>query len=383
VARRVAHDYGNIFTGILGFAELSLGHPSPSSALVQSYLQEVYRSAQNGAGLTHQLRLFSRRRFLHPNPSSLPAALHEVQARLPDEVDLTDRLQANLPDDLPPLAMDAEHVRHVLGALLDNALEATAREGAVTVSAEAASVGPEECGEYFGDPRPGPHVFVEVADTGPGLSPEARQRVLVEPFYTSKPRHRGLGLAVAYGVLHAHKGGLRLLPGREGGVRAQVLIPVAVPASVPAETAATTAVSPTSGGEKVLVVDDDPLVLNFVRATLEQAGYRVQAVTNATEALTSYAAAAPEPFRLVLSDVLMPRVTGVDLARSLLQRDANVKLLFMSGQPAHELVPHDTVARQFELLAKPFRPEGLLRAVRSALDRPAPWTSSAPAGTAG
>jgi signal transduction histidine kinase/ActR/RegA family two-component response regulator len=380
VARRLAHDYGNVFTGILGFTELGLAHPSPGGALVQSYLHEVHRSAQNGARLTHQLRLFSRRQFHNPSPGALAAALEESCARLAGPPDQAGRLYTDLPADLPPLAMDTEHTRHVLDALLDNDLEA-AGQGTVTVSARAVPVGPEECVDYLGDVHPGPHVAIEVHDTGPGLSAEARQRVLVEPFYTGKARHRGMGLAIAYGVLAAHHGGLRLLPGPDGGVLARALVPVAVPAAPPAAAATTATAGP--GGEKVLVVDDDPLILNLIRATLEGAGYRVQAVTSAEEALTSYSAAQPEPFRLVLSDVLMPRVTGVDLARLLLKHDANVKLLFMSGQGPHEAAGQDLFGERFGLLPKPFRPESLLRAVRSALDRPAPWKSSGRPGAGG
>lgn len=369
VARRLAHDYGNIFTGVLGFTELSMGHPSPSSALVQSYLSEVYRSAQTGARLTHQLRLFSRRQFLNPAPSSFPAALEELSRRLAGDPGLASRVRLDVPANLPLLAMDTEHVRHWFEHLLDNALEATTSKGTVTVSARAVSLAPDDCTAYWGELRPGPHVAINISDTGPGLSIEARQRVLVEPFYTSKPRHRGLGLAVAYGVLRAHHGGLRLVPGDSSGLVVQVLVPAAATTPLAADTQVM-AVSP-SGGEKVLVVDDDPLVLQFVRTTLERAGYRVQAVTNAEEALTSYAAAQPEPFRLVLSDILMPQVTGVDLARSLHQRDANVRVLFMSGHPSQELVRQGFAGQHFELLAKPFPPEGLLRAVRSAIERPA------------
>ncbi len=127
----------------------------------------------------------------------------------------------------------------------------------------------------------------------------------------------------------------------------------------------------------MLVVDDDPLVLSFVRATLEQAGYRVNAVSTAEEALRSYTAARIEPFQLVVSDVLMPQVSGVDLARQLLQRDANVRLLFMSGQVSRDLGQHDLAGR-FDLLPKPFHPEGLLRAVRTAIEPRTAWKPGAP-----
>jgi two-component system cell cycle sensor histidine kinase/response regulator CckA len=119
----------------------------------------------------------------------------------------------------------------------------------------------------------------------------------------------------------------------------------------------------------VLVVDDDPMILKFCSATLEQAGYRVHTATNASEAFDSYLAAGPEPFRLVVSDVVMPRMTGVELARRLRNQDAGVGVLFMSGQVIPNLPKEQLVGGPCDFLPKPFRPEGLLNAVRAALDR--------------
>jgi DNA-binding NtrC family response regulator len=155
---------------------------------------------------------------------------------------------------------------------------------------------------------------------------------------------------------------------------ARLLLPVAdVPVS-----AVVPAVAPAPGSaaphEKVLVVDDDPMILQFVSTTLEQAGYRVTAVTSADEALSSYVAAGSDPFCLVLSDVVMPRANGVDLARRLLTHNADARILFMSGQVSPDFARADFADRDFDLVSKPFRPEGLLRAVRGALDRDRPMS---------
>jgi signal transduction histidine kinase/ActR/RegA family two-component response regulator len=381
VARRIAHDYGNVFTGILGFTELSLGHPAPNATLVHSYMSEVYRTAQNGARLTHQLRLFSRRQSVNTHPCSLAAALQEEVTRLAVPPHGSERLHLDLSPGLPPLAIDTEHLRHALGALLDNACDATNGHGPVHVRARSADLAGPDCADYFGDLRPGAHVVIEISDHGPGMNAEVRQRVLAEPFFTTKPRHRGLGLAVAYGILHAHRGGLRLQNGTDQGVIATVAVPAAGPANPAAQfTQDQLATGPPSaavGGQKVLVVDDDPLVLQMVRATLERAGYRVQAVTCAEEALAAFAAGHADPFALVLSDVVMPEVNGVELARRLISRDTAVRLVFMSGHSPPELAHPDLAGRQIEVLAKPFRPEKLLRAVHAALGA-TPEASRAP-----
>jgi CheY-like chemotaxis protein len=117
-----------------------------------------------------------------------------------------------------------------------------------------------------------------------------------------------------------------------------------------------------------LVVDDDPMVLRLVTTTLEGEGYRVQTAHSGAEALRRYTSPGGDPFRLVLSDVVMPVMNGVDLARRLVQHDAAVNLLFMSGHVSADFAPENWGGASFPLLRKPFRPEGLLRAVRSALD---------------
>jgi signal transduction histidine kinase/ActR/RegA family two-component response regulator len=371
VTRRLAHDFGNVLTGILGFTELALAQQIPSSTPLHSHLQEVHRAAQGGAQFINQLRLFSRRQAGSSRPSTLAPILAEEEARSRSACEAGLQLQILAPDDLPPVNMASEHLRMILGALLDNGREAVAGSGTVIVSARVVELSASDCLELYGSARPGTHVEVCVADTGGGLSPDVQRRLFSEPFITTRPRRRGFGLSVAYGLLHAQHGGIRLYQG-ERGVVARFVVPVAPTRVVPSHLLGQEAGTSLNGkpGERVLVVDDDPLILRLVSTTLEQAGYRVEAVSNAEDALQSYFSHPGDPFRLVLSDVLMPRVNGVDLARRLLKRDANARVMFMSGQVSHDFTQAEFIQSPFELLTKPFHPEGLLRAVRSALDCP-------------
>ncbi|HXG12200.1 MAG TPA: response regulator [Gemmataceae bacterium] len=363
VARRLAHDFGNILTGILGFSELALKH-APASSPLHRFVQETHRAAQEGAELTHQLQMFSCRRATRTRPARLSAAAEAEAVRLRPLLSPDVQLQVSVPADLPLLAIAEELLRTVLGQLLDNAREALTGPGMIGLSARPALVSKVECSGLLGSAEPGPCVEVCVSDTGTGLSPEARRHLFAQPFYSSKPRHRGLGLAMVYGILHAHGGGFRLESPPAGGTVARLYLPLAVglaPTPLPAP--------PPGGGAKVLVVDDDPAVLRLVGATLASAGYQVQTVSCPVQALDSYTAAAREPFQLVLSDVRMPRMNGFDLARQLLRHDANANVLFMSGHAAPELTQASDIVRRFELLPKPFQAEALLRAVRTALDR--------------
>jgi signal transduction histidine kinase/ActR/RegA family two-component response regulator len=378
VARRLAHDYGNVLTAILGFSELSLG-PGASSSQLRGYLTEILSSARTGAALTDRVRLFARRSPCPAASCRLAAALIEEEARLRPFLGAV-ALRVDVPPDLPNVGIQQEALRNVLGALLDNAREALSGSGTIAVAARTVRLTAADCLDAYGDLRPGEHVEIRIADNGPGLSPEAARKLFVEPFFTDKPRGRGYGLVVAYGVLRARRGGLLLRPGDEGGVTALVFLPVAaVPTAEPAPSSLTQKASGPVQGERVLVVDDDPMILQLVCTTLQQAGYRVAAARSADEAFACYAGAAPEPFQLVLSDVIMPRASGVELARRLLGRDAEVRLLFMSGQASPDFARQDSVAGRFDLLSKPFQPEGLLRAVRRALDRTSPRRSAIPA----
>jgi signal transduction histidine kinase/CheY-like chemotaxis protein len=374
-AARLAHDYGNVLTGILGFSELSLAQRAAADGALNRYLRELHQAAQTGAQLTHQLRLFSRRQAGPARPCEVAPVVAAEAARL-GQVGDRPFVQAALPDDLPRALIDADGLRAVLAALLDNAREATAGAGVAAVTARAAELTADDCLDAYGDLRPGPHLCLSVADAGTGLGPDVRRRLFAEPFFSTKPRRGGFGLATAYGVLRAYRGGLRLRPGPSGGAVAEVFVPAAAPAPPPAP-------APAAGGDRVLVVDDDPMILQFVCTTLAHAGYRVHAAPAAEDALTAYAAAGADPFRLVLADLVMPHVTGVDLARRLLARDAEARVLFMSGYAAGEFARQDLIDGPFDLLSKPFRTEGLLRAVRTAIDRPARRPAARPSAAAG
>jgi signal transduction histidine kinase/CheY-like chemotaxis protein len=377
--RRLAHDYGNVLTSILGYTELSLSQVSDSSP-VRRYLNEVYCGAQQGAVLTDRLRLFARRPTPSPQATPLAPVFAEQQVRWRSAGPGVE-LNLDVPANLPPVALAWDALRDLFGPLLDNAREASEPKGRVTVTARLGRLSSVEGLALWGSVRPGPHVCIEISDTGSGLSPDAEKKLFREPFFTNKARHRGLGLATVYGVLTSHRGGFRLLPGWQGGLTARVYLPLAAaPAFESSDFRLQMAdckksnssnlhseICNLQSGQKVLVVDDDPGVLEMVRETLGQVGYRVQTATSAAEAVALYEASPTQPFHLVLSDLVMEPTSGLELARQLLRRDANLRLLFMSGEVSPEALQRNLGDGPFELLAKPFRVDGLLRAVQRAL----------------
>jgi signal transduction histidine kinase/ActR/RegA family two-component response regulator len=373
LTRRLGHDFDNVLTGIMGFSELALAQLSPE-APARPFVTEILHAARQGTQMTLQLRWFSRRNAASVRPSSLASLLKEEESGLRAAWGKDPKLHIELPSLLPQVSIGTEPLTMLLRNLLANAREAITGPGSVSITATPTLLTQDDCLDLMGNPTPGPFVELAVTDDGCGFSAEASRLCLNELFFSTKPRHKGLGLAVVYGILQAHNGGLRIDAGAERGTSVKVYLPAA-PGLAPSH-------AKQNGRERVLIVDDDPIILQLCSTTLERAGYQVHTALSGPEALTSYTAAAPDSFRLVISDILMPHMSGVDLARRLRNHDVNVNVLLMSGQVSADLAQEDLPGAGLEFLAKPFRPDGLLSAVRSALERGArriPATAGSPA----
>jgi signal transduction histidine kinase/ActR/RegA family two-component response regulator len=358
LTRNLAHDFGNVLTGILGFNELALSEKLPVNSTLRKYLAEVQQGAQRGKEFVDRLRVFAGNRDPAPACCDLAAVLAEVAAGQA-EVDRA------LPTDLPLPAIDRENLRLVLGALLNNAREAVAAvgKGTIRVSARSLSLTEADCLDLYGASRPGPAVEITVVDDGRGLTADAERLLFAQPFFSTKLRHLGMGLALTFGILRVYRGGLSIRSRAEGGTVARLVLPVAAP-RVSAVAGAK------EGGATILVVDDDHQIRAYVRAALEQAGFRVRAAAGVEEAFAAYVTAI-EPFGLVISDVLMADGSGVDLARRLFDHDREARVLLMSGQVGPAAVGTEFPGRIVDLLAKPFRPEALLELARATMERAA------------
>jgi CheY-like chemotaxis protein len=235
----------------------------------------------------------------------------------------------------------------------------------VAVSARVTNLGESDIFDLVGRVRPGHFVEITVTDTGRGMTASVRQQLFRELFFSTKPCHRGLGLAVVYGLLQTFGGGLRFGPDPAQGTAVHLFLP----AAAGAQPAVKPIKEPSAPGRRVLVVDDDGLILESVCQLLEQAGHKVKAAPGPAEALACYVSAR-EPFDLVLTDVMMPGMTGFDLVRRLKQHDPAVNALFLSSLDA--VLPRDELIRQFGVLHKPFQAGPLLDAVGNALRRERP-----------
>jgi signal transduction histidine kinase len=231
VAGRVAHDLDNVFQGVTGFASLAL-ESLPAGSPASQNLREVESSAKHGLRFCAQLHQLSRGGQARPLPSSIAGSLNREVARIQAAFP-TVRFEVDALATLPTVSVEGGGLQAILGHLLENAAEASPKGGTVKAVATLVELAPAELRNFLGCPTTGPHVEVKIIDTGSGVTDEAKRRMFIEPFFTTKFRHRGLSLAVVYRMLYAHRGGVQVdgQPGK--GTTIRVVFPLAA-ARVPA-----------------------------------------------------------------------------------------------------------------------------------------------------
>jgi signal transduction histidine kinase len=232
VARKLAHAYSNALTSILGFVEMSLNQV-PAGSTLKRYLDVAFRGAQQAVELTERLRLLGCKATLSSQGAMLlPALAREIGRRATPERKVEETL--DVPGDLPPVALSSEQVRALLDVLLANAHEALEHGGRVSIVARVVTPGPDEVRKTWGRMETGRFVQLDVSDTGAGLAPEARERLFHQPFFSTKPRHHGLGLIIAHSIVSSQQGGICLCDNPGGGLTARVYLPVHTADGVPA-----------------------------------------------------------------------------------------------------------------------------------------------------
>jgi signal transduction histidine kinase len=368
LAGGVAHDFNNIITAILGYCELmrqDFARDDPR----RGDLDEINAAAERAATLTRQLLAFSRRQVLELQPLHLNDVVAEMDKMLRrligEDVDLVIRPDASL----GWVRADAGQIEQVIMNLVVNARDAMPGGGALTI--ETANV---TLGEHAGtDPEvvPGPHVMLAVSDTGTGMDAETRAR-LFEPFFTTKApgRGTGLGLATVYGIVRQSGGSLYVYsePGR--GTSFKIYLPEIAPPSS-RRTRAAQQPARLHGDETVLLVEDEASVRDLARKVLEGHGYTVLEADRGAAALLLSDAHATA-IDVLVTDVVMPEMSGRELAQHLAARRPKTRVLFMSGFTDDAVVRHGVLEADVAYLQKPFTPEGLLKRVRAVLDGNAP-----------
>jgi len=377
LAGGVAHDFNNLLTVIATNANLSLLEIPESHPCRPSFV-EIQDAARRATALTRQLLAFGRRQVIELKPLDLSAHVAGMQGMLRRLLNENVEISFDLDAALSPVMADRGQVEQVLVNLAVNARDALPAGGRITVTTRARGVEAARAG----DDRPaGRYGVLSVADTGSGMPPEVRAHVF-EPFFTTKQRGTGLGLATVYGIARQHSGFVDVESEVGRGSAFHVFFPLAPAAALAAEAPAAPQVPLPRGAETLLLVEDEDAVRNATRLLLERLGYRVLPARDGIEAL-AVAAGLTGPLHLLVTDVVMPRMSGPELARAMAARRPGLPVLFVSGYSREVVTGSGLLEPGLRLLQKPFEPGELARAVRELLDGPAgtlgPTPSAEPA----
>jgi two-component system cell cycle sensor histidine kinase/response regulator CckA len=369
LAGGVAHDFNNLLTAILGSCELLLMRLAPEDPL-RRYAEEIQKGGVRGSLLTRQLLAFGRRELLAPRILDVRGIVSEMDYMLKrlvgEDVDYVTRFGPRAAS----VWADQGHMEQVLMNLVVNARDAMPEGGRLTVEVSNVVLDAAYCQSHAGS-NPGSYVLLAVSDTGCGMSPDVQARVF-EPFFTTKERGRGtgLGLSTVYGIVSQWCGHIGLYSEARRGTSFKVYLPLAAESVGPDEAAPPVlSAGAMHGSETILLVEDEETVRAIAREILELHGYAVIEARDGVEALV-VAEAHPDPIHLVLTDVVMPRMSGGHLVERLLPLRPETKVLFMSGYPDDAVVRNGLLDARAEFVQKPFSLEGLVHRVREVLDQP-------------
>jgi len=365
LAGGVAHDFNNLLTVITSYSDLLLEDLALDDPK-RDDVGEIRKAAEGAAALTRQLLAFSRQQVLEPKVLDLKAIVTGTEKLLRRLIGEDVQLTTALAPDLGAVKADPVQLEQIIINLAVNARDAMPTGGRLTI--EAANVEMDEVYVRSHAPaRPGHYVMLAMSDTGIGMDEQTKARIF-EPFFTTKERGKGtgLGLATVYGIVKQAGGFIWVYsePGR--GTSFKVYLP-RVDEPVEPAVARTATAEPGRGTETVLVVEDAASVRMVTRQVLERYGYAVLEAPNGDTALR-LAAKHHGPIHLLLTDVVMPGLSGRQLAEQLAQLRPDMKVLYVSGYGDSAVVHHGILAAGVAYLQKPFTPESLARRVRDALD---------------
>ncbi|MBI1749114.1 MAG: MEDS domain-containing protein [Acidobacteria bacterium] len=373
LAGGVAHDFNNVLGVILGYGEMLLERLDLEDS-AHAAVQEIKRAAERAVLLTRQLLAFSRKQVLRPRVLDLNQVLADLEKTLPRLVGEDVYVSISPGAELGRVEADPGQIEQVIMNLAANARDAMPTGGRLTV--ETANV---ELGEDYVIRHTvvvaGRYVMLAVSDTGAGMDRETQERIF-EPFFTTKEQGQGtgLGLATVYGIVKQSGGYIWVYSEPGHGTTFKIYLP-RVDAPIEDQRSETESALP-RGSETILVVEDEDSLRSLLSQVLEAQGYTALVARNGAEAV-EMARRYGDSVRLVLTDVVMPEMSGRELATRLAESSPKLKVLFMSGYTDDAILRHGILQPEIAFLQKPFKREALVCKVREILDSPKPPTPSA------
>jgi PAS domain S-box-containing protein len=367
LAGGVAHDFNNLLTVITGYSDLALRRLDNKSP-IRSSLEEIKKAGERAASLTRQLLAFSRKQVLQPKMLQLNAIVADVDKMLRrligEDIDPLTLLEPSLGQ----IKADPGQIEQVILNLAVNARDAMPQGGKLTIETANVYLDNQYARRHMVI-QPGHYVMLAVSDTGCGIDAETQVRMF-EPFFTTKEHGKGtgLGLSTVYGIVKQSGGHLWVYSEVGKGTTFKIYLPRVDGVTERDEARDTPAELP-QGRETVLLTEDEEQVRQMIRTILEMGGYRVLEASGGEEALTLYEQHEGQ-IDLIMTDVVMPGISGRELAQSLETLHPGIKVLYMSGYTDDAIVRHGLLDQEIAFLQKPFTPDALMRKVREVLDAP-------------
>ena len=366
LAAGIAHDFNNLLTPITGYAQLGLMTLPPEHEM-RAGLQEIQKAADSAANLVQQLMAFARRQIIEPKVLDLSELILSMDKMLRRLIGEDVELVILLPPTLGLVEGDSAQLQQVLINLAINSRDAMPHGGKLVIEASDMTI--DEAHErHLGGAAPGEYVLLAVSDTGTGMTQEIKDH-LFKPFFTTKEpgKGTGLGLPACYGIIKQHSGHIEVQSEPGHGTTMKIYFPQArteVEASLKQERS-----QEMSGGtETLLVVEDEPTVRHLGVKVLGQQGYTVLEAANGDEGLRLAGENDGQDIYLLFTDMVMPQMSGKQLADRLKAIRPGIRILFTSGYPNDELVYRGTPEHFMSFLQKPYAPEDLVNTIRSLLD---------------
>jgi len=365
LAGGIAHEFNNLLTPIMGYTQMWISELAPGDSL-RADLEVVQKSAQRASKLTCQLLAFSRRQVSEPKVIDLNQLTLDMSQMLRSVIDEDVELVMLLVPESEPVNADPTQIEQVLMNLVVNARDAMPKGGKLVI--ETTNVAVDEARAAQWAVRPGNYACIGVSDDGIGMGEEVKKRVF-EPFFTTKEQGKGtgLGLSTCYGIIKQNGGHIEVDSEPDNGATFKIYLPCSTQRNSSVPIVEEERIIP-NGKETILLAEDEPLVRSTCTRVLHNNGYKVLEAANGEEALRIVQNHSEGTIDLLLTDVVMPQMGGIELARRLGESRPDIKILLTSGYTDESIAP--TVSEQGKLpfLQKPFLPADLLCRVREVLD---------------
>lgn len=367
LAGGVAHDFNNVLSAVRGHAEFLLAETEPGSSAEQD-VRQILHATETAATLTRQLLAFARHQVMSREVLDLNQVIERTLKLLRRMLGADILVSLQLSSVPPKVEADQGQLEQILLNLAVNARDAMPRGGKLTIESHLLELSEDYLSTQL-QLQPGSYALVAVSDTGTGMRPEVLARVF-EPFFTTKGvgKGSGLGLATVYGIVRQLGGDLHVYSEEGHGSTFKIYLPST---QEPVSRAQTTAAAPSasSGGECILLVEDDPLLLPLTSRIFRNRGYCVHAFASSEIALQQFHQLTPHP-ELILTDVVMPVMSGPEFVRQLHAQKPSLPVLYMSGYTSHYAIESGLLEGEMPILQKPFSQAQLCEKVREALLHP-------------